>query len=149
MASAASSSGAGPAAIREVRGELRRRGLAEGRAEHRSAPAAVSSDRRDDAARRIALARRIWDAARDVGGSPVAAYLAGRGISTPLPPSLPWSPALRRPDGAEGPAMVARVVGLDTELTGVHRTWLDPDHRGRWHRRDRHRLDRSLVVRCG
>jgi putative DNA primase/helicase len=33
--------------------------------------------------------------------------------------------------------MVARVDGLDGELTGVHRTWLDRDEAGVWLRRDR------------
>jgi hypothetical protein len=33
--------------------------------------------------------------------------------------------------------MVARVDGLDGELVGVHRTWIDRDEIGMWHRRDR------------
>jgi hypothetical protein len=40
-------------------------------------------------------------------------YLAGRGITMPTPPSLRYAPALRRPDGAYGPAMVARVDSLE------------------------------------
>jgi hypothetical protein len=67
----------------------------------------------------------------------VVRYLASRGITIPLPPSLRGAPALRRPDGGNGPAMVARVDGLDGELIGVHRTWLDSDESGQWHRRDR------------
>lgn len=64
-------------------------------------------------------------------------YLAERGITLPLPHSLRWAPALRRPDGTQGPAMVARVNSLDGKVIGVHPTWLDRDDRGRLHRRDR------------
>jgi putative DNA primase/helicase len=67
----------------------------------------------------------------------VARYLAGRGITIPVPPSLRWAPSLRRPDGTHGPAMVARVDGLDGELVGVHRTWFARNEAGIWHRRDR------------
>jgi hypothetical protein len=64
-------------------------------------------------------------------------YLAGRGINIPVPASLRWAPSLRRADGTHGPAMVARVDGLDGELIGVHRTWLDLGDSGQWDRRDR------------
>jgi hypothetical protein len=79
----------------------------------------------DDAARRIALARRIWDAALDACESPVARYLSARGIITlPMPPVLRWAASLRRPDSTHAPAMVARIDGPDGEMVGVHRTWL-------------------------
>jgi putative DNA primase/helicase len=48
-----------------------------------------------------------------------------------------WVPALRRPDGTDGPAMVARVNGLDGELIALHRTWIERDASGVWRRRDR------------
>jgi putative DNA primase/helicase len=122
---------------RDVLAELRRMGLiGERSGKGRPLPALRSGDR-TDIARRSALARRIWDAARDARGSPVVRYLAGRGITIPLPTSLRWAPSLRRPDGTSGPAMVARVDSLDGELIGVHRTWLDRDDRGQWRRRDR------------
>jgi hypothetical protein len=122
-----------------VLAELCRRGLIGGRSESaRSSLVTVPrSDDRADAARRCSLARRIWDAARVARGTPVVRYLAGRGIIIPLPPSLRWAPSLRRPDGTTGPAMVARVDGLDGELIGVQRTWLDRDASGIWRRRDR------------
>jgi hypothetical protein len=43
----------------------------------------------------------------------VARYLGARGITLPLPPSLRYAPALRRPDGTHEPAMVGRINGLD------------------------------------
>jgi hypothetical protein len=68
----------------------------------------------------------------------VATYLAGRGITTrDLPPSLRWAPALRRLDGTDGPAMVARIDDLDGRLIGVHRTWLARDLASAWRRFDR------------
>jgi len=67
----------------------------------------------------------------------VASYLAGRGIILSPPLSLRWAPTLRRPEGTYAPAMVARVDSVDGELIGVHRTWLDRDAAGMWHRHDR------------
>jgi hypothetical protein len=120
----------------EVLAELRRLGL-------------LSNDRRDyhwyakdraddshDRERRTEIARRIWNAAKDARGTPVDRYLAARGITAPLSP-LRWAPSLRRPDGTHAPAIVARVNGLNGELIGVHRTWLDRNADGQWHRRDR------------
>jgi putative DNA primase/helicase len=39
--------------------------------------------------------------------------------------------------------MVARVDSVDGELIGVHRTWLDCNKCGQWHRRDRAMLGRA------
>ena len=82
-------------------------------------------NRNDDIARRVALARRIWDTAEDARRSPVAHYLPGRGITITPPASLRWAPALRRPDGTKAPATVARIDDVDGALIGMHRTWLD------------------------
>src|SRR6476646_4505829 len=72
---------------RDVLVELRRRGLIERAADDCPVSASARQDVRDDAAGRIELARRIWDAAREARGSPVAAYLAGRGVTIAQPPS--------------------------------------------------------------
>jgi hypothetical protein len=123
---------------REVLAELRRMGLLARRtSDAHPVVATVRSDDHGDAARRTALARRTWEAAMDARGSPVARYLASRSITLPVPPSLRWARALRRLDGTTGPAMVARVDGIDGGLIGVHRTWLARDESGRWRRRDR------------
>jgi hypothetical protein len=71
------------------------------------------------------------DTSGGVFGSPVARYLAGRGL-TPVPTALRYAPSLRRPDGSYGPAMVARIDGPDSELIGIHRTWLDREAAGIW-----------------
>lgn len=85
------------------------------------------ADRPTDAAGRIAAARRDWDRAREASATPLVAYLAGRGITIPVPPSLRWAPSLRRRDGSNGPAMVAIVKHVERGVIGVHRTWLTPD----------------------
>jgi putative DNA primase/helicase len=120
--------------LRDVLAELRRRGLING-GDRGSGNAAPAPTRHNDNFRRIAAAQRIWDAARDGRGSPVADYFIGRSITIAPPPSLRYAPCLRRPDGTYGPAMVARVDDVDGRLIGVHRTWLDPARQ--WYRRDR------------
>jgi hypothetical protein len=57
----------------------------------------------------------------------VVRYLAGRAITVPVPPSLRWEPSCRHPSGIFLPAMVAKVVNIDGELIGLHRTFLRPD----------------------
>jgi hypothetical protein len=128
---------------RDILAELRRRRLLLGAVDHRPAPIPIRSVAPDDTARRIAVARRIWDAAHDARRSPVAAYLAGRGITVNPPLSLRWAPALRRPDGTDGPAMIARIDSIDGELIGIARTWLTRDATGNWYRFDRAMLGRG------
>ena len=122
----------------DVIAELRRMGLLAANNE-RARPALVLPHCDDaDAARRIALAQRIWDAARGCAREPGDALFGRpRRRAVPVPASLRWACSLRRPDGTNAPAMVARVDGLDGELVGVHRTWIDRDEIGMWHRRDR------------
>ena len=132
----------------EVRAELRRRGLLYSGAEPRSGIFSSRSAREPEnpwitrslmngTRARARKAHAIWEAAWEPGGTPLARYLSGRGITLPIPPSLGWVPSLRRPDGTRGPAMVARVDAVDGCLIGVHRTWLDCEANGRWVRRDR------------
>ncbi len=70
-------------------------------------------------------------------------YLAGRGITIPVPASLRFAPSLRRSDGTHGPAMIARIDSVNGQLIGVHRTWLNRDNGGIWRRRDRAMLGRA------
>ena len=82
-----------------------------------------------------AAARRLWAAARPIGGTPVAAYLAGRGIEQRGDTAaLRFHPACyyrASSDDVPGvrsawPAMIAAVTGETGEIMGVHRTWLGP-----------------------
>lgn len=81
-------------------------------------------------------ARRLWKATKPVIGSVGGAYLAGRSI-TDLVPSDPLRFHPRcfyrsSEDDAPGgrsawPALIAAVTDLEGAITGVHRTWLDPE----------------------
>ncbi len=80
----------------------------------------------------ITLARKIWAASRPIAGTPAEAYLRARKITAdPDPASLRYHPALfyREHLGAPSrrlPALVAAVTNHSGEITGVHRTFLDP-----------------------
>jgi hypothetical protein len=110
----------------EIFAELRRLRLSE-------APAGSSSGATTERADRTAWARSIWQRARDAERSPVARYLAGRGITIPPPACLRWLPSCRHPGGSLLPAMIARVDNVDGEFIGIHRTYLTAD----WRRYDR------------
>jgi putative DNA primase/helicase len=128
----------GGCAPADILAELRQLGLLDGEADYRPAPIPVRPDDRDDGAKRIAWARRIWDATRDARGSPVARYLAGRAITLPPPSSLRWAPRCwHREARAHLPAMVALVEHVERGVVGVHRTYLARDDAGIWRRRDR------------
>jgi hypothetical protein len=81
-------------------------------------------------------ARRLWGAAKPVAATFARAYLAGRMIHA-LAPSDPlrFHPHCfyrRSEDDAPDtrpawPAMIAAVTDLNGAITGVHRTWLDPE----------------------
>ena len=120
----------------EILTELHRRELLHGRL-HRHDAAPSTSDRLERE-RRVELARRIWIAGRDPRGTPVVQYFASRALRIEPPPCLRWvQRCWHREARAELPAMLARVDGLDGELIGVHRTWLNRDVAGIWRRRDR------------
>lgn len=125
--------------------ELRRRRLI---AERVPTPVPCGTD---DDARRMKFARQIWNSAHDAQGSPVAAYLAGRGITIAPPSCLRWAPALRRPDGTHGPAMLARIDGPGGDLIGIQRTWIKCNTHGTWRRDIRAMLGRvgGGAVRLG
>jgi putative DNA primase/helicase len=74
-------------------------------------------------------ALKIWSAAQAATGTPADAYLTRRGL-----PNLAESPSLRfllncrhLVSPSMYPTLVALVVNVDREPTGVHRTYLTPD----------------------
>ena len=74
-------------------------------------------------------ARRLWHACAPIQGTHAEAYLKSRGLTYCLFPALGFHPALRYRDQAGQqrlPALVAAVTTNSGEITGVHRTWLDP-----------------------
>ncbi|HEV2185614.1 MAG TPA: toprim domain-containing protein [Stellaceae bacterium] len=115
---------------RDVLGELRRRGLLIGNARtDRRVDSATATLRREQEARdltaRTAHARQIWERAGDASGTLVVTYLATRGISVPVPPSLRWEPYCWNDEAEDWlPAMIAAITNVTGELTGIHRTYL-------------------------
>jgi DNA primase len=81
-----------------------------------------------DTARRIALARLIYCAARPIGGA-AETYLLGRGLR----PSPAWgslrAAMLRYPDAGEHPTLVAPVLSSSGAVEGIRRTFLTSDGR--------------------
>lgn len=85
----------------------------------------------------IAYCRAIWSAAKPIGGTRAAAYLAGRSIITDdLPPTLRHAPAIRYSweDGngvvhAHGvyPAMIGAIQDVRGRVIAAHRTYLTLD----------------------
>ena len=78
---------------------------------------------------RTEAARRLWRRCRSVDGTHAEAYLRARAIHQCRFPALRFHPALFYRDGGgvrRLPALVAAVTGADGNITGVHRTWLDP-----------------------
>ncbi|MGA2997534.1 DUF7146 domain-containing protein [Bradyrhizobium sp.] len=78
-------------------------------------------------------ARRLFAMSQPIEGTVVEAYLHGRGIAHVYHGgSLRFHPrCYYRPDEhlptETWPAMIACVTDLDGRITGVHRTWLDPN----------------------
>jgi hypothetical protein len=95
-----------------------------------------------EAQQRRAKARRLWqDAAPGIAGTPVEAYLTGRGIDLRLLGRAPG--ALRFHSGvwcAEVqrtlPAMLAAICGPTGKMVAVHRTWLAQAPSGAWGKAD-------------
>ena len=88
----------------------------------------------------------LWQASPPFLGTPVEAYLRGRGLSWRLDelelrcaPDLPYCEG-HTPDETgrnaprvihRGPAMLAAFVGPDGRFLSLHRTWIDPERPGR------------------
>jgi phage/plasmid primase-like uncharacterized protein len=99
------------------------------------APRATPTERRNAHSREcdtIALARKIWAASVPIAGTKAEAYLRARKIATDLSDApLRYHPALiyredRNSSSRKLPALLAAVTNHDGEITGIHRTFLDP-----------------------
>lgn len=117
----------------DIAAALRGLGLVEGGGAY-VAPDPVAIAQREaveraEAAKRAAQAERLWQETQPIAGSPAEAYLRGRGIVGPLPPSLRFHPACWHQTAKRFPAMVARLEGADG--FAVHRTYLKPDGSGK------------------
>jgi hypothetical protein len=100
----------------------------------------------------VALARKLWAESRPIAGTSAEAYLRARMITAHLDDEpLRYHPALLYRDTPNSPpqrlpALVAAVTENNGEITGIHRTFLDPT------RKDKARVSsprRSLGVILG
>lgn len=81
--------------------------------------------RERDERRKADQARRCWDEAKPIEGTPAEVYLRGRAITCPLPPTLRFHSACWHGRSAKKlPAMVAKIEGVKN--FAVHRTYLPP-----------------------
>lgn len=97
---------------------------------------------RDEEGRRLSAMRLFLDAPASLGGTPVAAYLAGRGLDLAqlgrqpralrYHPETPCGPLSEPGRLARIPAMVAAVSNAAGDHIATHRTFLEPDGRGGW-----------------
>lgn len=74
---------------------------------------------------------RLWRDAGPAPGSPVEAYLRGRGIDLALPPILRHARLWHTEAKLRLSCMIAAVQDGRGELTGIHRTFLRPDGCGK------------------
>ncbi len=92
-----------------------------------AAPASLPApSARDNTARRVEQARRIWCEAVPAIGTPAEAYLYGRGVALPADAPIRFHPRCPcGPDGDRLPAMIGLMTDpLTGEPTGIHRTFL-------------------------
>ena len=121
---------------RDVIAALKARGLWDGK-ERSSLPKPsrrkVSSPRPDPSqAERSAVALSIWQSTITADGTPVDAYLASRGLTCSVPPSLRFHSGLKHPSGGIWPGMVALVTrGVDDTPLAIHRTFLAREGQGK------------------
>lgn len=85
--------------------------------------------RERDERRKADQARRCWDEAQPIEGTPAEAYLRGRAITCPLPSTLRYHPECwHGPSARKRPAMIAKIAKIEGSKTfAVHRTYLPPD----------------------
>jgi putative DNA primase/helicase len=115
---------------------LRSRGLWEENGHRRltrPAPPVAANNRPDrDDAKRTEAALAIWQSAVPADGTPVATYLASRGLHVPPSAMLRFHAGLKHPSRRIWPAMVALVTrGGDDTLLAIHRTFLARDGVGK------------------
>ena len=79
------------------------------------------------------LALKIWEASIPAANTLVQTYLASRGLSIPIPPSLRFHPEMKHlPSGQTYPCMLALIThGIDGTPMAIQRTYLARDGRGK------------------
>lgn len=109
-----------------------------------SPPSEPASAQREPAAARGSpdAARRLFAMSKPIAGTLAEHYLAARGIPfAARERALRFHPGCFYRDLATGetltlPALIAAATDLDRRITGLQRTWLDPDGNGKAHLAD-------------
>ena len=114
---------------RDVIVALKERDLWDGRSRphlrYVSRSRAATHEQEKQQAERTAIALSIWQSTVPAFGTLVETYLAGRGLSLQLPPSLRFHRGLKHPSGGSWPCMVAIVEqGNDGIPLAIHRSFL-------------------------
>lgn len=76
-------------------------------------------------------AQRVWNNAGPLTGPVVEAYYNHRCLAVPKTGSLRFVASLRHASGASYPAIIARVDGIDSGMTGAQRSFLALDGSGK------------------
>lgn len=92
-------------------------------------PEPTASDPPDNVDR-IQEARALFEQAISAEGTPAETYLRSRGITITVPPSIRFA-WLNYKGLGKGPCLVAALTDKAGEITGVQRTFLLPDGRGK------------------
>lgn len=79
------------------------------------------------------FALKIWDESVSAAGTLVETYLASRGLTIPIPPSLRFHPELKHlPSGKTYPCMIASIKhGVTGAPIAIQRTYLARDGKGK------------------
>ncbi|MGJ8624234.1 MAG: DUF7146 domain-containing protein [Yoonia sp.] len=120
----------------EVTDALHGRGLIAGTGTFRPFAHVIDEERRaaERAFRekRTRQARRLWNAARPIAGTPAELYLRGRGITCPLPRTLRYVGDCWHQSAKLSPALVSHVHNVgDRDSFAVHRTYVRGDGLGK------------------
>lgn len=85
----------------------------------------------NDQGDRLDEARSIWRNAEPAPGTLADTYLRSRGLTLPIPESIRFARLRYGTKGREYPCLVAAVAGADNKLSGIQRTYLAEDGRGK------------------
>ena len=85
----------------------------------------------NDQGDRLDEARSIWRNAVPAAGTLAETYLRSRGLDLILPPTIRFARLRYGTKGREYPCLVAVVTGPDNRLSGIQRTYLADDGRGK------------------
>ena len=123
--------------FRAVSDALKARGLwpdsGAGKSSYNPPPKAPQRRRDDDVAKRSEAARALWNRAQPAPGTLVETYLASRGITAAIPPTIRYLAGAKHAEtGLYLPCMIAAIARWPScEIVAVHRTFLKANGEGK------------------